>query len=437
MQTLLDLQERPSVIIDENYQIIAANAAYTDSYGVSPDNVIGRKCHDVSHHSPLPCHEHGEQCPHKEVFASSKPCEALHTHYDAENRADHVRINAYPVTDSEGRRYIMEVFQRLLHSDDLSCADMKMIGRSPAFLACFDNMSLAARSDAPILIYGESGTGKELAAEFVHQQSKRSSKPYVALNCAAISESLFESELFGHERGAFTGCVGLKKGLFELANQGTLFLDELGELPLAMQAKLLRVLDSGEFRRLGGEKVHKVDVRIIAATNRNLLERIDRGEFREDLYFRIAGMRVSIPPLRERRSDIPALSDALLRRMSHPKKYILDQSALDVLYNYGYPGNIRELRSILQNAMSKCDGDIIRAEHLNIETSMPSSTPEPLVPRDSATAHTPLPTMDEVEAQMIRQLLQQHKGNRSAVAYTLGVSERTIYRKMKRYGLSD
>lgn len=450
MQTLLDLQERPAVIVDEHYFIIAANAAYTESYGVSAESVVGRTCHEVSHRSPLPCHEQGEQCPHKELFATGKPCAALHTHYDAENRADHVRINAYPITDSDGRRYIMEAFQRLTHNDDVSCAEMKMIGRSPAFLALFDNMTLAARSDAPILIYGESGTGKELAAEFIHQQSTRGCKPYVALNCAAISESLFESELFGHERGSFTGCAGTKKGLFELANEGTLFLDELGELPQTMQAKLLRVLDSGEFRRLGSEKTQKADVRIIAATNRNLLERIERGEFREDLYFRIAGMRISIPPLRERRSDIPTLADTLLRRMSHPKRYTIARSALDILNSHNYPGNVRELRSILQNALSKCEGDVIRAEHLTLEParSVSAPTPAPVHDRRIKQQALPSPTHDrrgkqqaplsvgEMEARLIQQLLKQHHGNRSAVAYAMGVSERTVYRKMKRYDLT-
>lgn len=436
IQTMLDLQVRPAVLIDEEYRIVATNAAYRAFHGVKAENVVGRTCHEVSHHSSLPCHMHGEACPHKEVFVHGRPCEVLHAHHDAKNHTDHVRISAYPITDSGGRRYLMEIFQRLLHSDELSCAEMKMIGRSPAFLACFDNLALAARSDAPLLIFGESGTGKELAAEFVHQQSKRSAKPYVALNCAAISESLFESELFGHERGAFTGCIGMKKGLFELANEGTLFLDELGELPLPMQAKLLRVLDSGEFRRLGGEKVHKVDVRIIAATNRNLLERIEKGEFREDLYFRIAGMRISIPPLKERRTDIPALAEALLRRMGHPHHYTLDQSAVDALLDYDFPGNIRELRSILQNAMSKCEGGTIRAEHLNLEAAKPAPAPGSTAAELFPNSRETLPTLNEVEARMIKQLLNQHKGNRSAVAYVMGVSERTVYRKMKRYGLN-
>lgn len=445
IHSLINAQDAPAVIIDENYRIVAANHAYCTSYGVDPEQVVNHRCHEVSHHSAVPCHMNGEDCPHKQVFATDKPFEVLHTHFDYANRPDRVRIKAHPLRDADGGRYLLEVVNRLAPSTNLSCEDMQMVGRSPAFLALIENLIVAAKSDAPVLIYGESGVGKELAAKFVHEQSTRKKNPYVELNCAAIPEALCESELFGHERGAFTGCAGLKQGLFELAHDGTLFLDEIGELPLSMQAKLLRILDSGEFRRLGGNNLIRVNVRVIAATNRNLMTMVALGKFREDLYFRIAGINVSIPPLRERRMDIPALAEMLVKRMCKPEHNMcrLTQEAIDRLVNYSYPGNIRELSNILQKALVTCDCNIIDAKHIHFNgphepeqqalNSNRGNTPrlaDETVPADSSGL-----SIAELERRYISTLLEQHDGNRRIVASIIGINERTLYRKLKRYEL--
>jgi len=385
----------------------------------------------------------GEDCPHKQVFATDKPFEVMHTHYDYANRPDRVRIKAHPLHGADGSRYLLEVINRLAPSTNLTCEDMQMVGQSPAFLALIENLIVAARSDAAVLIYGESGVGKELAAKFVHEQSTRKKNPYVELNCAAIPEALCESELFGHERGAFTGCAGLKQGLFELANGGTLFLDEIGELPLSMQAKLLRVLDSGEFRRLGGNNLIRVDVRVIAATNCNLMTMVTQGKFREDLYFRIAGINVSIPPLRERRMDIPALAEILIKRMCKPGHNVcrLTHAAIERLVNYSYPGNIRELSNILQKALVTCDCNVIDAKHIHFNGLSGIEHPAMNSKRDDTRfkAGETLPTdgsvlsIAEVERRYISTLLEQHDGNRRIVANIMGINERTLYRKLKRY----
>lgn len=437
---LVETQEAPSVIIDKDYYILAANRKYCASYGISPEEVTGKRCHEVSHHSAVPCHLNGEQCPHKEVFSSGKPYEVLHTHYDFQNRPDHVRIKAHPLRDIMGKSMLMESIHRLAPSVNIMCEEMHMVGKSPAFLTSIENLAVAAKSDGSVLIYGESGVGKELAAKFIHQRSARNKRPYVELNCAAIPESLCESELFGHERGAFTGCVGMRRGLFEVADKGILFLDEIGELPLSMQAKLLRVLDSGEFRRLGGHDLIGTDVRVIAATNCNLMSLVEKGKFRQDLYFRIAGIKVNMPPLRERRTDIPFLAEELLRKICkhQPMPCRLAPDAVDRLLAYDYPGNVRELRNILVKAVALSDGRAIDATHIHFDhqsARLSGSTKE--------TARLPLGEIGvtepsgqfigKMEYTHITGLLQRHNGNRRVVAGILGISERTLYRKLRRY----
>ena len=438
LQSLIDVQENPFVLIDANYQIVAANQAYSMAYGLTPVQAVGRFCHEVSHHSNVPCHQNGEHCPHQQVFATGQPCQAVHIHFDAMNRPERVRLKGYPVKSADGTLYLGETVFPLDCSEGMDCDDMRMIGRSPAFLNCVDNLTSAAESEASVLLYGESGVGKELAAQYVHKRSTRNGKAFLAVDCAAITESLFESELFGHERGAFTGCIGRKQGLFELADGGTLFLDEIGEVPLVMQAKLLRVLETGEFRRVGGRDVLKADVRIISATNRNLLEMVDLGRFRLDLYYRISGIDINLPPLRERRTDIPALAEAILSRsVNAGMRYRLTASAIAQLQAYNYPGNIRELRNILLKAAALSANGVIDAEHILVRESL---VPQVKVTSDVA-SHASVgeisPSMTQVEVQYIADLLAQHNGHRRTVADILGISERTLYRKLNRYQLKS
>ncbi len=432
LQALIDLQEDPFVLIDEHYRIVAANRAYGVAYGVQTRDVLGRPCHEVSHHSPVPCHQNGEQCPHRLVFAGSERVELVHTHFDGLGRPEHVKLTGHGVVARDGRRFLGEQIRRLAHVE-LDCDELRMIGRSPAFLNCVEHLSAAAQSEAPVLLLGESGVGKELAAQFVHRSSNRAAKPFVAVDCAAIPESLFEAELFGHERGAFTGCVGRREGLFEQADGGTLFLDEVGEIPLSMQAKLLRVLETGEFRRVGGREIVRADVRLVAATNRDLLAMVDEGRFRQDLYYRIAGIDVRLPPLRERREDIPALAEVLVARIGlrTGRRYRFTDAALSLLVQYDYPGNVRELRNILQKAAALSATGLIDVEHILFRKEG-GAAPAAAEPPGAA---LPVRGPSELEARRIAELLTRHRGNRRVVAQAMGISERTLYRKLNRYQL--
>jgi transcriptional regulator with PAS, ATPase and Fis domain len=483
LHSLLETRDNPTVLVDHDYSIVAANKAYCDSYGIPQDQIIGKKCHEVSHRSNQPCHMNGEQCPHQDVFATGGACEVLLTHYDFENRPDHVRIRAHPIHDSKGQMYLMESIHRLAPRLDINCEEMRMAGKSPAFLRFFEEMATAAKTRAAIWLYGESGVGKELAARFLHEHSARASKPYVELNCAAIPESLCESELFGYEKGAFTGGLRAKRGLFELADGGTLFLDEIGDLPLSMQGKLLRVLDSGEFRRLGSETIQKCDVRVIAATNRDLAQMVRDGDFRQDLFYRIAGFKVAIPSLRERRTDIPAIAQLILTHITKETGivYKLTQDALVKLVAHDYPGNIRELRSVLIKASARCKHGVVQASEISFEhlpgcTCTQAELPPPQESQQPAPSQAETepatasygrrrsdqpgpqpqeaalrqrrrgsdkPAEPEVEPDLslarneelsIQRLLEQFS-NRRVVAEKLGISERTLYRKLRKYGL--
>ncbi len=429
LQEIIEAHDQPFVVIDEQYRIVAANRRYCDSYGVSLEAILDRRCHEISHHSPSPCHENGEQCPHQALFRNGQSTVVLHTHYHADDEPERTRIRGHAIRGLDGRLYLGEILYPLETSSELDCKDMRMIGHSPAFLACVDNLARVAESEASVLLFGESGVGKELAARFVHDRSARSSGPFIAINCAAVPENMFENELFGHERGAFTGSTGQKKGLYELADGGTLFLDEISEIPLALQAKLLRVLETGEFRRVGGTRTLKADVRLVSATNRNLLDWVDQKLFRLDLYYRLAGIDVALPPLRERREDIPALADTLLSRLSGGSRMRcrLDKEALETLRHYDFPGNVRELRNLLQRAMVRCRDGVIRAEDLSLEIPANGGTQPSAVPSAGS--------LNELEKDYIRELLDKHGGHRRTVAELLGITERTLYRKLKQHGL--
>ena len=444
LQSLIDVQENPFVLIDEDYRIVAANRAYCENYDVDREKVVGRYCHEVSHLSAVPCHQNGEDCPHQEVFRTGQMHEVIHTHFDSQNRPEHVRIKGHPIRGANQKLYLGEAVYPIADSDDLICKDMQMIGSSPEFLACIDHLTRAAESDAAILILGESGTGKELAAQYIHKRSARNKQPLVVLNCASIAVDMFEDELFGHERGAFTGCVGRKQGLFELADKGMLFLDEIGDMPLFMQAKLLRVLESGEFRRIGGTDTLRADVRLVSATNNDLLKKVQSGEFRLDLYYRIAGIDLRLPTLTERSSDIPALAQAILKRINRVgiPHYKLTPEVLEKLQNYAFPGNIRELKNILLKAATESDNGIIRSANIhlspqpeNLHIKKPHEIPIEVIRQ--ATDSKPVNTsMAEMEAEHIAKLLLSYNGHRRNVADALGISERTLYRKLKRNNLA-
>ena len=424
LQDLIDANDQPFVVIDSEYRIVAANQRYGETYGTTPEAIVGQHCYAVSHHATRPCHENGEQCPHRALFEDGEAVEVLHTHFHADNQPERTRIRGHALRGMNGERYLGEQLYPLEADAGTDCDAMNMVGHSPAFLACVDHLARVADCEASILLFGESGVGKELAARFIHARSARAGGAFIVINCAAVPENLFESELFGHERGAFSGSSGLKKGLFELADGGTLFLDEVAEIPLGLQAKLLRVLESGEFRRVGGTHTLKADVRLVSATNRKLLDEVDEKRFRLDLYYRLAGIDLNLPPLRDRREDIPGLASFLLKRLAGARRACgLDSSALATLQAYDFPGNVRELRNLLQRAVLTCRDGVIRAADLHLPTVNISASP----------AVQPLA---ELERSHIRALLDAHEGHRSRVAAALGVTERTLYRKLKRYELS-
>ena len=444
LQSVIDATDNGFVVIDKDYNIIAANKAYCSAYGINSDDVVGHKCHKVSHHSDVPCHLNGEDCPHKQVFETKAPHQVLHIHFDHNNEEEHVRIKGSPIYGTDGELFLGEAVFPIAKSDDMGCDDQRMLGTSPSFLACIEEMSGAATSDVPILLNGESGVGKELAAKFIHNKSARSTHPFVAIDCASISEGIFESELFGHERGSFTGCVGRRHGLIESSEGGTLFMDEIGEIPLALQGRLLRALETGYYRRLGGREDLHVNVRIICATHNNLRKMVEEGTFRADLYYRIAGISITIPPLRERRSDIEPLVKAMLDKIKAQNGSAgrITEESMDVLRAYDYPGNIRELHNILQKAVTTSTGGLVTADllHLNTFTNIYTN---PLADRRSegrdskAKAPNTNRSLTDVEATHIESLLHQHDGHRAKVATELRISERTLYRKLKQYNLQE
>lgn len=307
-----------------------------------------------------------------------------------------------------------------------------IIGKSPAMQRMFEKLTMVAPTDATVLITGESGTGKELIANALHQHSQRRDLPFVKLNCAALQENLLESELFGHEAGAFTGASGRRKGRFELANKGTLFLDEIGDMSLQTQAKILRVIQEGEFERLGGSETISVDVRLLAATHKNLEEMIEASTFRQDLYFRLSVVPVDIPPLRERATDIPELSNYFLSRFAEKnRKDIKDfhPEALNLLMQYEWPGNIRELENTIERAVILCPGEQVTPHDL--PTHLLSEEVRELQESNSQDGFT----LRDMEREVIRSTLEKTGNNKSQAAKQLGVARQTLLNKIKEYGL--
>ena len=301
-----------------------------------------------------------------------------------------------------------------------------VLGRSPGMLAVLRTVERIAGSEANVLIEGESGTGKGLVAQAIHQQSPRARGPFLAINCSGFQDQLLESELFGHERGAFTGATGLKQGLFEVAGQGTLFLDEVAEMSPAMQAKLLQVLDSREFRRVGGTRVHRADVRIIAATNKDLAQEVQAARFREDLYYRLNVVSLAIPPLRERKQDIPLLIEHFLKQFGtgYTRK-TLSPEALQLLTDYAWPGNVRELGNLVERLVILTPGDLIGPEDL--PPAFRASQGAPLLPPRGPVS------LAEMERAHVARILAETGGRKLQAARLLGIDIKTLNKKIKDY----
>jgi DNA-binding NtrC family response regulator len=307
----------------------------------------------------------------------------------------------------------------------------RMIGNTPIMRQIYRTIEQAAPTSASVLISGESGTGKEMVAQTIHQLSQRAGQPYVPINCAAIPETLLESEIFGHEKGAFTGAVERRQGCFELAHRGTLFLDEIAEMVPATQVKLLRVLQERTFRRLGGRQEQAVDVRIIAATNVNPMDAVKKGKLREDLYYRLNVFAIELPPLRDRREDIPLLVQAFVNEFNTRNGKAVkgvDQEAMRLLEHYHWPGNIRELRNVIERATILASGDLIDLGHLP-PTLTTAPKKEPVL---STVMLTPGMTVDEAETRLIRLTLEHTRDNKTKAAEILGISLKTLHNKLNR-----
>jgi DNA-binding NtrC family response regulator len=306
----------------------------------------------------------------------------------------------------------------------------QMVGNAPPIRAVYRVIEQAAPTVASVLVYGESGTGKELVAKTIHELSGRSKHPFVAINCAAIPESLLENELFGHERGAFTGAVERRPGCFELAHTGTLFLDEIAEVAPAIQVKLLRVLQERTVRRLGGQKEQAVDVRLIAATNVDPARAVQQGRLRDDLYYRINVIGICVPPLRERTEDIPLLVESFVSEFNERNGKAVravEPEAMRLLQRYAWPGNIRELRNVIERAVILSPGDFVEAEHLPADLSGP---PPPSVQSAGLTAGM---TVEEAERKLIELTLAHTRDNKTRAAEILGVTVKTLHNKLKRF----
>jgi len=445
--SMLDIYQQPFVLVDENYTIVAANKAYADQYNQQPEDIVGCKCHKVSHHSDRPCAEVGEDCPLTRMFASGEIEEALHVHSRPDGSKDCVEIKAHPIRDDDGKILYMGEHLRAIETEEM-LHDNDLVGHSETFLDAVREASLLANADIPVLLSGESGVGKERFAAYIHNRSPRSAGPFITLDSCGLNEMLFESELFGHEAGAFTDAKKQKTGLFELADGGTLFLDEIGEISPTIQGKLLRVLETGEFRRVGGTRKLTANVRLVSATNRNLSEMVEEGTFRSDLYYRLAGHTVSLPPLRDRKGDIPELMCFFMQELK--KKASPSKGALKLLQQYHYPGNIRELKYIIELALLKATDGYIHPEHLPDSIRL-RKTDDRLTATDAGSDSKGLPVKSVTEAPVIpeNQLddqlvlgmqvsqvlsrLQECRGSRRSAARELGISERKLYRILKRF----
>jgi two-component system response regulator AtoC len=378
------------------------------------------------------------------------PVVMITAHGSVENAVEAVKLGAFDYLEKPfEQEQIRQVVAKAINTYALARRDarpeepssrgrFRLVGQSPGIRQIYAVVEKVAHTPSTVLITGESGTGKELIARALHENSSRHGGPFIKINCAAIPKTLMESELFGYEKGAFTGAVGAKPGRFELAHGGTLFLDEIGEIPVEMQVKLLRVLQESEFERVGGIKTIKVDVRLVTATNRDLLQDISAGSFREDLYYRLNVVPIHIPPLRERREDIPLLLDHFLSKFNDRLKKQIGSVAADAIgrmVSYHWPGNIRELENMMERTMLFCEGPEIQVSDLPPEIgSLPAGT-VPGAPGAASLKEAVRAETERVERELIQKALDETGGNVTQAARKLKISRKSLQTKMKELGL--
>jgi PAS domain S-box-containing protein len=421
LERILDNLSEGIIAHDKERRILFFNRAAEEITGYQRQDILGRDCHEAFGR-PF-C---GERC----SFKDAPPDTLEHATYPlniftTEGKLRRIEMRVTGMLDRDGAfvgvlasfRDLTELMGLRLQLGELT--HFGIIGQNPKMIQIFREIQDLATNDYPVCITGETGTGKELVANAIHDQSLRSGKPFVPVNCGALPEGLLESELFGHVKGAFTGAVRDKKGRFEMTDHGTLFLDEVAELPKAVQAKLLRVLQEGTFERVGGEEHISVDVRIITATNKNLKREVEDGNFRDDLYYRINVVPIHMPPLRERKSDIPILVAHFLRKAAEQGQESpgFSKEAMTVMEDYAWPGNVRELQSAVRFALVKARGQMIRPEHLPLELEEWEGRRHGF--------HGPKRKLDP---EGVSTALTQTGGNKAKAARLLGVGRATLYR---------
>ncbi|TFH68559.1 sigma-54-dependent Fis family transcriptional regulator [Gammaproteobacteria bacterium LSUCC0057] len=422
---MLEGYDVPAILVSADYEILATNNAYADKFG-KIDLRKAPKCYAVSHGYDRPCDQAGEDCPLKAARESKHREKVLHIHQTPNGR-EHVDVEMLPIFDDNNQ---LQFFVELLKPVPLASgkpSDKQLVGNSAVFNEMLSKVTKVADSDASVLLLGESGTGKELISRLVHYASKRSEQAMVTLECSGLSETLIESELFGHRKGAFTGAYNDRKGLVEMADGGTLFLDEIGDVSLATQVKLLRLLETKTFRRVGGTEVRTADFRLICATHRDLNAMVRDGQFRLDLYYRINVFPIHIPSLAQRRDDIPQLVTHLLSSIN--KKLYITQPALQLLLSHRFPGNVRQLKNLLIRASILSDTNVV--DQQQIEQSMAMEPGITALEYSSVERVAAPPALKSNESAYIAELLKQHHGDKKAVAKALGISLRTLYRKLQ------
>lgn len=428
--TILDSIADGVFTVDRDWRITSFNKAAEEITGILKEEAIGQHCCDVFHASICETN-----CALKETFETKRPVvnRAIYV-VDATGNRIPISISTAVLKDKDGKIIGgVETFRDLSAIEELKRELEKkysfhdIISKSSEMLQIFNILPIVAESDSTVLIEGETGTGKELISRALHNLSHRKNEPFIAVNCGALPDTLLESELFGYKAGAFTDARMDKPGRFALANNGTIFLDEIADISPALQVRLLRVIQERTYEPLGATESIRANVRILAASNRNLEKLVKAGDFREDLYYRINVVRIKLPPLRDRKADIPLLIDHFIRRFNHLKKMLISDispAALAVLVNYDYPGNIRELENIIEHAFVFSQGTVINVDSL----------PENIRPSDTKSL-AGLGSMEDLEAIFITEALKRNDYNKKKTAEELGIHKTTLWRKMKRLGI--
>ena len=423
IESTINTIEKPAIFITPDYVIQAVNDAYLNQ--VNSNVLLGKSlCYQVSHHSDVSCDQHNEECPMLGCKQHNRSERAMHIHKNGTGHA-YYDILMRPVTDDSGMTIgYLEILDKINFASN-QAGENALIGISDSFKHMLKLINRSAQSDISVLLQGETGTGKELAANAIHNASKRKQTPFIVVECTGLSEALFESELFGYEKGAFTGAAKSKPGLIDACDGGTLFLDEVGDVPLNLQVKLLRLLETGRYRPVGSIEQKSVDFRLVCASHKNLPQMVKAGEFREDLYYRIAAFGIELPSLRDRSEDIPLLAQHFLQNSEFNYKSF-SENALLRLKQQNFSGNIRELKNLIQRSALMSDENVIEVEDLGLE-DFEINDQHSLYEKQS---------LAELEKQYLKHLCVEFKANEiDEMALTLGISTRTLYRKLQNYNL--